>query len=386
MRPAGRPKVMHVVVAGDVGGAERLLAGLASRPEYSGADHAIALMTPNPRLRETFRAAGLSVRDRGPVRENPLAYLWRSFGPSDFAWLVGVLADEAASLVHIHTVGAHILAVRAAHRLALPVVRTEHGIRHFHDPSCLLFRRWALDAADRVVAVSEYVARRVAAAAPYVAGRLQTIRNGVDAAYFHPVTAPGDGPLRLCVVSRLEPWKRIDLALRALARVPSVRLDIVGDGSAAGKLRALVDRLNLGDRVSFLGYRSDPREVIAKSDAAISCSRDEPLGLSVLEALAMQRPVIAFAGGGIPELVQDGQTGWLVRDHSVGALAARIAEASASRERAAALGVNARRFVEQHCRIEDMCAAYGRVYADVLENRRGESASRPEPSRKVAPT
>ena len=82
-----RPKVVHVVVAGDIGGAEHFLVNLASRPELSGADHCVALMTPNPKLRAFFADAGLSIRDRGPVRENPIAYLWRSFGPADIAWL-----------------------------------------------------------------------------------------------------------------------------------------------------------------------------------------------------------------------------------------------------------------------------------------------------------
>src|ERR1700683_5121331 len=111
--PAGsRPKVVHVIVAGEVGGAERLLMDLASRPEQSGADHCIALMTPSARLRERLHSAGLSIRDRGPVHENPLAYLWGSFGPTDFAWLVRVLAEERADLVHVHTFGAHVLGVR----------------------------------------------------------------------------------------------------------------------------------------------------------------------------------------------------------------------------------------------------------------------------------
>ena len=127
-RIAQRPKVVHVVVAGDIGGAERLLVDLALRPEQSGADHCVALMTPNPQLREMISAAGVTIRDRGPVRENPLAYLWRSFGPADVAWLEHVLTDEGASVVHVHTFGSHILGVRAALRRHLPVLRTEHGI------------------------------------------------------------------------------------------------------------------------------------------------------------------------------------------------------------------------------------------------------------------
>ena len=102
-------RVVHVVVAGDIGGAERLLVDLASRPEESGAEHVVALLTTNRKLAAMFAKAGLSIRDRGPVRENPIAYLWRSFGPSDVAWLANVLCEERASIAHLHTFGSHVL-------------------------------------------------------------------------------------------------------------------------------------------------------------------------------------------------------------------------------------------------------------------------------------
>jgi L-malate glycosyltransferase len=364
-RIAGRPKVVHVIVAGDIGGAERLLVDLALRPEQSGADHCVALMTPNPQLREMIRAAGVTIRDRGPVRENPLAYLWRSFGPADVAWLEHILTDEGASVVHVHTFGSHILGVRAALRRNLPVLRTEHSIHHYLDMSCSLYRDWALQKTDCVVAVSDYVGRFVERKAPYARHKLRVIRNGVDATYFHPEEPPGDGPFTFALVCRLEPWKRVDLVIGAVARVPHILLRIAGSGSARRKLQALARDLRVDDRICFLGYRPDPRPVIAESHAAINSSRDEPLGLSVLEAFAMQRPVVAFAGGGIPEIVQDGRTGWLVHENSVEALAARLFEASANRQRAATLGANARAFIDRECRIEDMCRGYARAYSEL---------------------
>ncbi len=360
-----RPKVVHVVVAGDIGGAERFLVDLAGRPEESRADHSVALMTPNPKLREMIYAAGLKVRDRGPVREDPLAYLWRAFGPTDVAWLCQVLADERATIVHVHTYASHILGVRAAIRSRLPILRTEHGIHHYVDPSCAVFRRWALQKTDRIAAVSDYVRRFVETRAPFAGPKLQVVRNGVDATYFHPDEPPSEGPFTFAIACRLEPWKQVDLAIRAVAQVPDIRLRIAGSGSAHKKLQSLARELRVEDRISFLGYQRDPRPVISESHAAINSSRDEPLGLSVLEALAMQRPVVAFAGGGIPEIVQDGRTGWLVRETSVEALASRLSEASASREHAAALGANARAFVDQECRVEAMCRNYAQIYEEL---------------------
>jgi glycosyltransferase involved in cell wall biosynthesis len=362
--PPNRPKVVHVVVAGEIGGAERFLVNLASRPELSGADHCLALMTPNPKLRAFFADAGLSIRDRGPVRENPAATLWRSFGPADISWLGRVLLEEDASLLHAHTFGSHILAARVGLRHNLPVVRTEHGVRHYRDPSCALFRHWALRHTDRIVAVSAFVARTIAAVAPHAREKIQVIPNGIDMTYFHRAPPPVDGPFTFSVVSRLEPVRRVALAIEAATRMPDVRLNIAGEGSEREKLERLARERGVASRVRFLGYLRDPRPAIAASDAAINCTREEGLGFAVIEAAAMQRPAVAFDGGGIPEIVQDRRTGWLVREDSVSALAAALTAASASRIRAAELGVAARNWVESKFGIDAMCKSYAAIYRE----------------------
>jgi len=357
---------LHVVVAGDLGGAERLLVDLATRPDESGATHAVALMTPNLALLRLFEDAGLRVFDRGRVRENPLAYLWRSLGPSDVAWLARLLEVEGATIAHLHTFGSHVVGTRAALRARVPILRTEHHVQYFVDPSSSPFTRWSLRRAHSVVAISEYVRSFVARTAPYAAARMRVVRNGVDADYFSVRTSPaGDHPFTFGVVCRLEPWKEVNLVIDALARVDVARLDVVGDGSQRASLEARARSLGLGERVRFLGYVRDPRNAVAACDAAINSSRDEPLGLSVLEALAMGRPVIAFAGGGIPEIVKDGETGWLVRERTVEALALRMREAASDRPRARAMGEAGRAFVEAECRIERMCQGYARAYADL---------------------
>ncbi|MEO6573162.1 MAG: glycosyltransferase family 4 protein [Polyangiaceae bacterium] len=366
-------RVLHVVVAGDIGGAERLLVDLASRPKESGAEHTVALMTPNPRLADMFAKAGLRLRDRGRVRENPLAYLWRSLGPSDVAWLEGVLRDEQADLAHLHTFGSHVVGARAALRAGVPFIRTEHHVEYFIDPSCSPFTRWSLARAKASVAVSQYVADYIVRIAPAAKDVLCVVRNGVDADHFAPrprteAQDAGDRPFKFAVVCRLEPWKGVGLALEALELVPDVHLDIVGEGSEKARLETDATARGLNSRVKFLGYCPDPRDAVADADAILSGSRDEPLGLSVLEALAMARPVVAFASGGIPEIVQDGETGWLVPERNPAALARGMTDAASDRVRARAYGEAGRRFVEKRCRIESMCEGYRDIYESVLKN------------------
>ncbi len=362
-----RPKVLHVVVAGAVGGAEQFLVNLASRPALSGAEHAVAVMTPNPKLRALFVEAGLALRDRGPVRENPLATLTRSLGPWDIAWLARVAQEEKASLLHAHTYGSHLLAVRTGLRLGLPVLRTEHGTRHYRDPSCGLYRHWALRHTSRIAAVSRYVADFVMRVAPEAAEKIEVVLNGIDMARFAPVPPPESGPFTFAAVGRLNPVKRLPIAIAAMARTQDVHLNIVGDGGERSMLEALVRRHGLESRVHFLGHLSDPRAAIAGCDALLNTTRAEGLPLAVLEGAAMARPTLGFAGGGMPEVVQDQKTGWLVRDDTTESWAAALRQAGARRDLAERYGHAARTWVESRFDIDTMCKRYGLVYSALIE-------------------
>lgn len=375
LTPPTRPvRVLHVVVAGDIGGAERLLIDLATRPEQTGATHALALFTPNPRLRALFRDAGLRIHDHGPSALHPLAYLWRSFGPVDMRWIARAIRAEQADLVHVHTYASHIPGVRAAKLCGVPVLRTEHGLHHYTDPSCALFRRWALHNTDMVVCVSDYVRRFVAKHAPAMVLRLRVARNGVDQHYFTPVPFPPDSPFTFGITCRLEAWKQVDLVIRAMAHLPGCHLVVTGDGSQRPALEQLARTLGVAERVRFLGYLPDPRTATAQVHASVSASRDEPLGLTILEAMAMGRPVVAFASGGVPEIVQPGITGWLAPPQSENGLVAAMREASRSPAMAHTMGAQARTFIEQSCSIETMCQHYADAYATLVPARAREQA------------
>jgi glycosyltransferase involved in cell wall biosynthesis len=345
-----------------------MLVDLASRPDASGADHAVALITPNPALRDMLVGAGLRVHDRGPARENPLAYLRTSLGERSVAWVTEVLREERARVAHLHTFQSHVVGTRAGLRAGVKIVRTEHDMQYFVDPSCSPFTRWSIRRVSAVVACSAQIGAYVARTAPYAADKITVVRNGVDAERFapRPDRAPTAGPFRFVVACRLEPVKQVDAVIEAVALTPEVVLDVVGDGSERARLEELARARGLtgpGGRVRFHGYMDDPRDRIAEADAAVSGARREALGLSVLEALAMAKPVLAFAVGGIPEIVRDGETGWLVRDVAARALAEGMRRAAADRGAARALGEAGRRFVEDEGGVEAMCRGYAAVYA-----------------------
>jgi glycosyltransferase involved in cell wall biosynthesis len=105
--------------------------------------------------------------------------------------------------------------------------------------------------------------------------------------------------------------------------------------------------------------------LVADCDATLSTADREPLGLSVLESLSMARPVIAFAGGGIPEVVRHERTGILVEKPTPEAFAAAIERARDNRAWLRDLGENARSYALEHAKIERMCEGYRAVYDEM---------------------
>ena len=362
--------VVHVVAAGEIGGAERMLVDLASSPRASSGrwkrHHSIALFTPSDALRALFQDAGLDVDDRGPVREGPLPYLASSLGRGDVAWLTGVLQRRRATICHLHTFASQVLGTRAARRAGARIVRTEHSTRVYDDPSCWPFSRWSLRRADAVVFISEHV-RRVALArgARFIDDDKSCIvHNGVDTARFAPHddrVASGER-VRFVALGRLDRRKGLDLALEALARAPLAELDIVGDGDERATLEELATRLGVRDRVRFDGYARDVRDAIDRADVAISSAREEGLGVALLEAMAMARPVVAVPVGGIPEIVQDGLTGWLATERSAAALATAMQAAIDAPTERRRRGLEARTRVVESFSVDAMRDGYEAVY------------------------
>jgi glycosyltransferase involved in cell wall biosynthesis len=127
----------------------------------------------------------------------------------------------------------------------------------------------------------------------------------------------------------------------------------------------LAARLGLERRVRFSGFVADVRASIASADAALSSARTEGLGIALLEAMSMERTVVALPTGGVPEIVADGETGWLAHGRSPEALARVMQDACDRRDEVRRRSVRARLRVEACFAVEAMRDAYERVYAQV---------------------
>jgi glycosyltransferase involved in cell wall biosynthesis len=190
-----------------------------------------------------------------------------------------------------------------------------------------LVNRWV----DRFWANSEAVARHLEQTERISRERIDVIYNGIDLQAF----GGGPSPVGLVepvvgIVANLNrEVKRVDLFVRAAALVtddfPSARFQIVGDGHLRPGLEALARELDLGDRLEFLGRRSDVAHIARRFSVGVICSDSEGFSNSIIEYFAMGIPVVATSVGGNPEIVADGVDGRLVRPDDHRALAAGLA-------------------------------------------------------------
>jgi glycosyltransferase involved in cell wall biosynthesis len=185
------------------------------------------------------------------------------------------------------------------------------------------------------------------------AARAHHVPNFVDdLAGAAPAALPAPpGARRLLAMGRLHRNKGFDIALRALAHLPTAHLAIAGEGPERAALETLARELGVADRVAFLGWRRDPGALLAAAEVFVCSSRHEPLGNIVLEAWSAARPVVAAASQGPVELIADGVDGVLVPPEDPGALAVAIARLLDDAPRAAALAAAGR-------------AAYGRDFTE----------------------
>jgi len=202
----------------------------------------------------------------------------------------------------------------------------------------LLFRlRAAVDRAtqnytDVFIAVSTAVGDKLAAQG-IPAAKIHVVPNGIDVASTkeragQPASVDLPEGRLVGLVARLEAVKGIEYLLEAVellaAEVSDVRLILVGDGSLEGRLKARGRELGIDDRVVFMGYLQNPLPVVAALDVYALPSLSEGLNITLLEAMALERPVVATAVGGNPELIEDMDTGLLVPPREPEALAAAI--------------------------------------------------------------
>jgi glycosyltransferase involved in cell wall biosynthesis len=290
------------------------------------------------------------------------------------------ITAHQVKLVHSHTPRTILAATIAlGRRRVVTHLATKHLLYFPGD------RRWgllytlidrvSLYLPDHLVAVSHKMYHQILAYPGLSARRVTAIQYAIDCdAYYVPEQRDGcrlelglypDVQVIGCI-GRIEKMKRIDLLLEAfsvvLAEAPRARLVIVGDGKLRPRLEALAKRLGISHSVIWTGFRQDVPRLLAAMDVYVQPSTNEGLCISLLEALAAGKPVIATDVGGAREATREGRTAVLIPPGSVSAIAGSIVDLLGDRERRSALGGEARAAVLTDFGSEQMIDGYKRLY------------------------
>jgi glycosyltransferase involved in cell wall biosynthesis/protein-tyrosine-phosphatase len=328
---------------------------LAERPDV---ELTAILLNEGPLARELRRlGVPVSVVDEG--RNNSVRIV---------AALTRLLRSQPVDIVHTHRYKDTVLGGLAARLAGVPgLVRTVHGqtepMRGWARAKFRVYEgldRLALASfADRIIAVSERMAAGLQASG-YEVGTVVHIQNGVDLRKIR-LTRPRDqvrrelgvqaGAPLIGTVGRLSPVKGQAGFLRAARRIleeeREARFLLVGDGPLREELVAAARRLGLEGACLFTGARSDVYDLVAAMDVFVLPSLDEGLPMALLEAMALGRPVVATAVGGVPEVVAHQATGLLVAARDERGMAEACLELARDPVRAQAFGARAWRRVQE---------------------------------------
>jgi glycosyltransferase involved in cell wall biosynthesis len=232
------------------------------------------------------------------------------------------------------------------------------------------------------------------------AEKIRVIYNGIDPERLivdeakmwehRAQTGVPEGGKVVGILATLSPAKDHATFLRAasmLGENRAIRFAIIGDGPLRGELERQAEDLGIADRVTFFGFQRKVADYVAACDLLVSSSRDnEGCSNSILEAMALDVPVIATDVGGNGELVQDGKTGYLIPVGNDVALAAAIGRVFNDPARTGRLAAAARQMTETRFSLERMVADYEALYARLLvRSRKSEVGSRKGPVGDRAP-
>jgi glycosyltransferase involved in cell wall biosynthesis len=367
-----RVKVLQLISSGGYYGAENMLLNLCASQQKPGCENSLMLFynvhAPNVEFYERARRRGLSVR------------MVHCQGRADWRAVRQIeecIQEDGIQLLHTHGYKADLYGYVAARRSGKPIVATCHnwvggtaalGIYNRLD-------RMALKRFQRLAAVSDSVAQRLLDSG-VSAKKIRTIANGIDVGLFEracplPVF-DFEGNKVVGMVARLDLQKGFEYLLRAArelcAAFPGLKVVIVGEGPDRQAIEHMVQRFGLRSNVILAGQHSDMPGIYAAMDIFVLPSLNEGLPMTILEAMAASRPVIATRVGAIPKVIKDGETGLLVDPGDVDGLRNALARLLLDSDLCRCLGSAGHDWISGNYTSEAMALKYRQMYDEVLGN------------------
>ncbi len=285
-----------------------------------------------------------------------------------------IIKRERPDIVHLHSRrGAEIMGGLAARMAGIKTILS----RRVDNPESPIMVHWKYRLYQRVITISEGI-YRVLREEGVEENKLICVRSAVapeayerdcDSNWFHEVFSLLEDTTTLGVIAQLIPRKGhrflLDAMPELLASFPSLRLLLFGQGPLESELRRHVDKLDLGDKVIFTGFRTDLPRILPCLDLVVHPALMEGLGISLLQAAGAGLPIVAVSAGGMPEVVRDGYNGLLVPPSDTPALIQAISQLLSDRMLMERMGQAGSALVENEFSIDRMVEGNLQVYSDL---------------------
>ncbi|HEV3165921.1 MAG TPA: glycosyltransferase [Isosphaeraceae bacterium] len=370
-------RIMHVV---DLPCSNPWLNGIAVHHDRSHFQHTVVSIGARNGMHEALERLG--------VRCFALEVASRSRWPFAIARLSKLLRDERIDLVQTHLFDPSVIGLIAARLAGTPykVVTRHHSdfTTLFHRPIHCQIDRWQALTADRVMAASDAVRRAMMQFERVPAERIEIGRYGYDFEALRPCLSPerrkdlreslgGGGNYLIGTVARLSIEKGHEYLLRAVPTIlrlyPDSRFVLVGTGPLRAELERIVDAIDARARVQFTGWRADAQHLIEAMDLVVHPTLHEAFCSVIIEAMALERPLIATDVAAAREQIDHGETGLIVPERDPKAIVEAVRELRNDKDRAVQMGREARRRVVERFNFPRMMREYESFYDRVLNSK-----------------
>lgn len=361
-------RVVHLVTRLDIGGMQKVVFNLVRGMSSDLYQSTVLCIEEADVLGQQLRAHGHEVIELGKRRRRDLTLFFR---------IAALVRQKKIDVVHCHdevswfygTLGARLAGVSR-------ILMTMHGrrfdisTRHRWEQKCLAML------SSSIVSVSPYLRQQIIDEAGFKPRKVSLIPNGIPLPAWpiprekrHQARRELKVPEESIVIGsigRMAPVKNFDLLLEAAAEVypalPSLRLVIIGDGPCRESLAQKASKLRLDSVVNLTGLRRDAVELLPGLDLYVCSSKYEGTSISILDAMAAGRAIIATSVGGNPGIIRHNETGVLVERGNKLAMAQAIIELSLNKTKRSYLGRQARCAVEANYHINSMLQRYSELY------------------------
>ncbi len=376
-------KILHILDSLGVGGMERVLIDVANLLDPQQFEQAICTVTRSGTAAERVEShVKLFDMAKGEARDLAMPFK-----------LVRVIREFQPDLVHTRSWagvdGALATALAKARGQRAKLVHSEHGRNlpyiHFEPTKRKVIRRCIYHLADQVFTVSEEMRQYFCRETGFDARRVKVVANGIDIQKLDAVTPADAQALRAefgiaphdCVigtVARFQETKDLPTLVRAFAQLlnertvrDGLKLMLVGDGTERARLETLARELKIDEALVITGLRNDVARCLRAMDVFVLPSLSEGLPGAVLEAMGASLPVVATNIATLPELIHEGENGFLVNIKDPAAMAERLSRLVVDPELARRFGQVGRRRAEHDFSLPAMLERYEQLYAGLVE-------------------